>query len=83
MVIFGGVRDVWELTDTGADPRKVIEGGVDATPAGARYDATHGVEVYMTTEHCLWRCRLRDGSVECIWRTPATGDEPPKVLRSD
>jgi hypothetical protein len=38
----------------------------------------HGVEAYLTGAHCVWRCRLRDRSIECIWGTPGAGDEPPK-----
>ena len=81
-VFLSSAFEVWFVSDLGGDsrPEMIVACGRLAWPAGVRYHPVHGLEVYTATRHCIWRCRLKDGTVECIWGAPGDDDHPPTIL---
>lgn len=81
-VFWGSLRSIWTL---GGAPRRggakeLIRGGKLSRAAGVRRNQMHGIDLYMTTEHCLWRYRASDRSLAPMWGAPGAEDQRPEVL---
>jgi hypothetical protein len=81
-VYAGTVHDIWQIQSAGRqESRKLVQStNPYGSAAGIAYDPVHGVEAYMVTTHCVWRCVLKDRTVEILWGKPEKGDEPPRIV---
>jgi len=81
-VFYGGSHSIYRVTGEAgrAQVSEVVRGSNSARPGGARVSPDGGVTCYIGTTHCLWRCRLRDGTVELLFGTPGEGDDPPEIV---
>jgi len=84
-VLIGTDDGIWLLpVRAGVGPGvPIVREAVQCWPAGVTEAPTGGVELYLATRNCLWRCLLRDRTVKAVYGTPQKEDQAPQIVASD